>query len=115
MFYHALTGKNEVETVWNIGKLTLSTSTTTKVTLGYKPKKLLIIHEQNSSTPTITPIQIYDEAVDPNSFKFESASETKNIPLPSTAINRLASIDDDGFTFNKATSSGSLFRYVAIK
>ena len=116
MFYHALTGENEVpEYEMELGTMTVSLTATTKVTLGYKPKILLIINGQTSQTAALTTISAYNESVATNSAKYLSKDTSTDYTIPNNEINKIASIDDDGFTFNKSSVEGKLFRYVAIK
>ena len=116
MFYHALTGNNEMpECEWELGKFTSNATKTTKVTLNYKPKKLLIIYPQapNLSSYRIASIEVYDEEVSRDSFRQLSYDQDTTVALPCADSNKLASIDDDGFTFNSSTPQE--YRYVAIK
>ena len=116
MFYHALAGNNETSE-WELGTFTSSATGAVKVTLDYKPKKLLIIYAQaaglQSSAAAV--IAVYDEEVSRESYQFITSTSETTITLPNTNDDRLASIDDDGFTFNKSSISGIVNRYLAIK
>ena len=104
MFYHALTGNNKT-TEWELGTFTSSAAGTVKVTLDYKPKKLLIIYAQSAGLPSSTAatIAVYDEEVSKESYQYITSTSETTITLPNTNDDKLASIDDDGFTFNKSS------------
>ena len=77
------------------GTFTTSTSATTKVTLGFKPKSLAIRISAN--------MQFYDESVSTTSFKFATNNVyLTNTNLGNTTTGRLQSVDNDGFTVNKS-------------
>ena len=102
---------------WELGTFTSSATGAVKVTLGYKPKKLLIIYAQSAGlqSSAAATIAVYDEKVSRESYQFITSTSETTLTLPNTTDERLASIDDDGFTFNKSSVSGIVDRYVAIK
>lgn len=78
------------------GTFTTSTSTTTKVTLGFKPKTLAVMIVNN--------MNLYDESVSTTQFKFSTPNVyLTNVNLGSTTGGRLKSIDNDGFTVNSTS------------
>ena len=101
-----------------IGIVTGSSSSTTKVTLGFKPKQICIVQCSNSSSIPITGI-VYDERYSTTKFVrvTQSTAYTDFSLGNSSGNNGLLSIDNDGFTFQKFTSSSltnAYLRYFAI-
>lgn len=86
------------------GSVQLSTSTTTKVTLGYKPSLLFVIMYLNNVGSGNNAFLgcYYDSAFDTSHILVGSSWYT--LPLNSSN-NCVRSIDDDGFTMNKSSSA----------
>lgn len=100
--------------VCKTGSVTLSTSSTTKVTLGFKPKYLALRITNNSESNYV--MNIYDERYS-TSASINAGTNTymTNVALNGTTQNRLKSIDSDGFTINKTGSSSyTKLEYFAI-
>lgn len=96
------------------GTFTTSTSGTTTVNCGFKPKYLAIEIDGTSSSATHM-LWIYNEDTSSSSAYYASASVYPSTrSLPSTANNTLASIDSTGFTFNLTSSRARTARYFAI-
>lgn len=101
------------------GTVTPSTSTTTKVTLGYRPRFINLWFKKNDNMLGV----FYSEDNYPNkqvvpakasSISFNSSS------VPTTTAGRIASIDDDGFTLTAWASTtvstyGSSGKWIAGK
>lgn len=80
------------------GTFTTSASTTTKITLGFKPKTLSLMIANN--------LNYYDESISTTQFKLATPSTNMtNVNLGNTTAGRLATIDNDGFTANKTSSA----------
>ncbi len=100
-----------------IGAFTGSTTNTTKVTLGFKPKYLSVVG-YTSTTQFIT--AIYNEDVDSTKQLFSArynentTVNTENIPYTSAGQSRIKSIDDDGFTMQSIAFYGINCYYFAI-
>lgn len=96
------------------GQAALSTSTQTKVTLGFKPKYLAFTLFKESALTTATNVAVYNE--DWSTTKYIRGSGDIR-DLNTTGQNLLYSIDSDGFTYNSmmAASSGLYMVYCAIK
>lgn len=87
------------------GSVTLSTSSTTTVSIGFKPKKLTV--RQGTNT-----VGIYDEEYSTTKyFRANTGAYLGAIDLGTTSANRLYSINDDGFTYNKSNSSSNVDLY----
>ncbi len=96
------------------GTFNTDTSTETKVTLGFKPKYLLVTLASNSFDNVPNSVTVFNTDFDENACLFCASSVTK-LTLPNSTNNRLKSIDDDGFTYNQVSISGGLYgRYFAI-
>lgn len=98
------------------GVVSLSTSSTTKVTLGYKPSLLIIIMYLDGISITSNETFMggyYDSEVSTDTILVGTAS---NI-VPNNGYNRLNSIDDDGFTIGKSatTTTYKYCKYYAVK
>jgi len=96
------------------GTLQGSTSSTTHINIGFKPKKLHIYG--NYSTNSYNYQYAYDENLSTTQYLSNMASTPSVENLGSGTNNRLASIDSDGFTMEKQGSgvAGKTFCYVAI-
>lgn len=80
------------------GSFTTSTSSNTKITLGFKPKTLALMIANN--------LNYFDESISTTQYKFATPSTNMtNINLGNTTAGRLTSIDDDGFTINSYSSA----------
>ena len=80
------------------GTFTTSTSTTTKVTLGFKPKSLAVMIVNN--------MNLYDENISTTQFKVSTPTVyLTNATLGNTTSGRLSTVDNDGFTVNKTSSA----------
>jgi hypothetical protein len=81
--------------------------------LGFKPKQLFV--RLTNSSDAFYAVIIYDENVYTNKQLACISSGGSWIDLPSTSVNRLASISNTGFTYNKSASSSYLvLDYYAI-
>lgn len=99
-----------------VGTFNTSTSGTTKVTLGFKPKYLALTMSPTSFDTTPTLLTIYNEDFDANACMVSVSTGLTRLALPSTQTNRLKSIDNDGFTYNQMSASGGTYgRYFAIE
>lgn len=98
---HCFLKKNSVSTgtgKYAHGSFTTSTSSNTKITLGFKPKTLALMIVNN--------LNYYDETISTTQYKLATPSvNMTNINLGNTTVGRLTSIDDDGFTINKYSSA----------
>jgi len=96
------------------GTFTTSTSATTSVNCGFKPKYLAIEVDGQTSSGTHM-LWIYNADTSTSYSYYASASVYPSTrSLPSTANNTLASIDSNGFTFNLTSSRARTARYFAI-
>lgn len=101
------------------GTLTPSSSTEEKVTLGYKPRFVNIWFKKGNNVFGI----YYSEDNYPDYQMAASESSNDSVVMtavPTTASNRIKSIDDDGFTLNTFASStistyGSSGKWIAGK
>lgn len=103
------------------GTVTLSTSATTYVNIGFKPKYIgLIVYKDN----THFNISIYNENIS-DSYTYRGAENTSSnmncaafaLPTTSTTTNatKILSIDSTGFTIDKTTTTfGTMAKYFAI-
>lgn len=88
-----------------------STTSRTKITLGFKPKYLAIQASAGSSASNMI---VYNIDVSPTSFKFASqGTYATDLNFNSSTTGVLYSIDNDGFTMNKSDSAIAL-EYMAI-
>ena len=96
-----------------VGAFTASTSTTTTVDIGFKPKYLMVMNLNSSNTGGVN---VYDEdALGANkSLTATTAVYVTNKSLPSTTLNTIASISNTGFTYNKVSSGYTTCYYFAI-
>jgi len=92
-----------------------STSVTTKITLGFKPKFLYIGPEDPNETYKYQ--IMYDDNFSITQYLFSGGTTTAVETLGNTTNNRLSTIDNDGFTFNKCGSgvANNTWRYTAIE
>lgn len=93
-----------------IGSFSWSTSGSTTIDLGFKPKYLCV--RDNTSSPAAN---IYNSDISTTSFIYAGGgtyTTTKN--LPSTVARQLYSINDTGFTINRTATSGAVGYYFAI-
>lgn len=99
------------------GAFTGSTTNTTKITLGFKPKYLSVVG-YTSTNQFIT--AIYNEDVNSTKQLFSAKNgsaatiTTENIPFTSTGQSRIKSIDDDGFTMQSMISYAVNCYYFAL-
>lgn len=88
--------------------VTVSTSATTKVTLGFKPKHVDVYFRTDS---THWRLLSYDEDISSTSgfyaTKIASSEGSGEFAFPSTETGSIASIDNDGFTLAKISSGQS--------
>lgn len=89
-----------------MGTFTSSTSDTTKITLGFNPKTLIVFGAHASGGS-----QLFVHRYENGSCYRHTGASVSNVSLPSTGINTIASIDSDGFTFNKTSNAGTLYYY----
>ena len=94
------------------GTFTTSGTTTTKVTTGFQPKYLAVLRITSGTTQDT--LNIYDADVT-TSYAYIGLSNSGSLryALPSTTQYRIASIDSDGFTFNKHSGTATMY-YFAI-
>lgn len=94
----------------------LSTSTTTKVILGFKPKYLTCRIAADSTS--LYALNVYDERYSTTKFLYANSTGTnvvnQNLPYTGSGQQRIASIDNDGFTLTKSNSTYKNCDYVAI-
>ena len=97
---------------YKTGTFTASTSTTTSVTLGFKPKYLAVYFPISSSARTMW---IYDERISTSQYVLGSSSVYASLSnIGSTSNYRLYSIDSNGFTCSKIGTAGVTAYYFAI-
>ena len=95
------------------GTFSTTSSSVTKVTLGFKPKLLIVGNESNYNH-----VKVYNEEY--STTQFLQASTTGNMSYSnftsaSSASGSIASIDDDGFTISLVSSgSHTAKRYIAV-
>lgn len=97
-----------------IGSATMTTSASTTVTLGFKPK-YLACRITNASQGNFV-VNVYDERHSTTaSVNAGTSSYLANVNLGNTTQNRITSITDTGFVINKSSQSGYLvLEYFAI-
>ena len=86
------------------GEITTSTSNTTKITLGFKPKILIVWTFKNDNIygSGTNVVHIYNENFSETKYLCaENNSIITSVSLPNTTAYRIGSIDNDGFTMNK--------------
>ena len=94
------------------GTASKTTTASTKITLGWKPTFVMIYNITNANA--IHSTLIWDSAR-PNVQQY-SYGNNVNLSMPTTSVNQIASIDDDGFTVNKSgTAVLASIEYIAIK
>lgn len=85
------------------GYIAGSTSSTTTVNCGFKPKYICV---ENKSTGNNFAVSIYDETVSTTQIRQASnSSYVGKVTLPSTTTNGFNSVTDTGFILNKISSS----------
>ena len=93
-------GGGETKT-WDSGTIPYNAGATTKVTLGYKPKILILRYYKNTSNIIDN---IYTDSISTSAYQrwvYESGSasiSTRTLPQQTTASRCITSIDNDGFT-----------------
>lgn len=98
-------GSQKVKT----GTVTLSTSSTTKVTLGFKPKYLCAYSTSAYYS------NIWLDTMASNKYIRSTSSGPKMEDWGDNYTGGLVSIDNDGFTLRKSNSTGGLtYQYFAI-
>lgn len=104
---------------YDSGTVTVSSSETVKVTLGYKPRFVNIWFKKGNNVFGI----YYSEDNYPDYQMAASEASSDSVVMtavPTTSGNRIKSIDDDGFTLNTFVSStinayGSSGKWIAGK
>lgn len=80
--------------------------------VGFKPKLLIITKANEGYSNTMI---IYDETYSTTKFRYAAGSTyASDVNLGSSTNNHLYSIDNYGFTLNKAASTGYVEKYIAI-
>lgn len=99
---------------YKTGTFNGSTSGTTKITLGFKPKNLNI--HPATVNETYNYQYTYSEDVSATQYEFSGGTSSAFEALGGTTNNRLKSIDDDGFTMNTMGSAivNNTWYYFAI-
>ncbi len=90
------------------GTVALSTSTSTKVTTGFRPKYIMAY-----SSSTASQGFCYNADISTTQFRFFNSSGNGNASLGSSTGNYLYSINDDGFTINKASSARTYYWFAS--
>ena len=90
-----------------------TTTTTTKVTLGFKPT--FVMYYNITQTNTVHSTVMWDSSR-PNVQNY-SYNNSIGLAMPNTSVYVIASIDDDGFTVNRSGGFGiaKTIEYIAIK
>lgn len=104
---------------YDSGTVTVSSSETVKVTLGYKPTFIYILFKKNNNRLILN----YSEDNYPNYQIVASHTSSDSFVesnVPTTASNRIISIDNDGFTLGTwqggtISSYGSTANWIAGK
>lgn len=109
-YYRASGGSEKVAS----GSATITNSSTTTVNIGFKPKKLVV--NQVSSSQTLFVLCVYDEDFSTSKFTRSGGSVYLGWnDLGTSNTNRLYSINNDGFTYNKTNNSTyATLNYFAI-
>ena len=94
------------------GSVSISTSTTTKVTLGFKPSQLIVHHKTNG---IIKLISSYYNTIPDIVGRYGVDGYGEAYTIPQSQKNRIASIDSDGFTYNATSDSNARIEYIAYK
>lgn len=101
------------------GTFTLSSSGTTKVTVGFKPDYLIVyLDGRTKANSTTSAMNVYDSSISTSSgLAFTTSGASEYTIGTGSLTNRIWAIDNDGFTMTKAYSSSWLsgWRYIAIK
>lgn len=103
------------------GTVTVSTANTTKVTLGFKPSKVFVnFYRDSTHFRLLTYDSDANNAAGTYIVRIGSSIALEYDSFPSTNTGSIATIDDDGFTLCKISSSQSANTpttgtYVAIK
>ena len=89
-----------------------STTDTTKITLGFRPS-FVMMYDKNTTSGGILYVAIWDSARANNQiFSYQNQVD---FAMPASNPNVLASIDDDGFTVNRASAATVVnFEYIAM-
>lgn len=90
------------------GSVALSTSTSTKVTTGFRPKYVMAYSSSNPSQGLC-----YNEDVSTTQFRCFNSTGNANYNLGGSTNNFLYSINDDGFTINKASSARTYYWFAS--
>lgn len=103
------------------GRLDLSNTETLTVTLGFKPKYLMV--SDNTSTTKHFNISIYNSVLTPNGYVYNHTNTSSGygnalhyVDFSSTLelTGRLMTINNDGFTVYKANGTGHFIEYFAM-
>lgn len=98
------------------GEFETNTTYTTYVYLGFKPKVLVLETGADYSTNPPNSLIFYNEEFDSTSCVTCISTGLSKTDLPNTTSNRLASIDDTGFSFNKiSNANNSHVRYYVLQ
>lgn len=93
------------------GYVQLSTSTTTEVNLGFKPKYICLTGMNNSNTPASCNVYNEDAMGSNKAYNAGSGAYVTQYTLPNTANYRINSITNTGFIMNKSGSSSIVNYY----
>lgn len=102
---------------WNvkIGFVRLSTSTTTEINLGFKPKYICLTGINSSNVPASCNVYNEDAMGSSKAYNAGSGAYVTQYTLPDTANYRINSITSTGFIMNKSGSSSIVnYYYFAI-
>lgn len=103
------------------GTVTLSTTTTTKITLGYKPRFFCMFTSVDNLHASV---HIYDESAIGftttrvwQAFQSGASSSSANgANIPNTTSNSINSVDSDGVTIGKVSATyGTTGHYIALR
>lgn len=99
----------------NIGS---TSGTTTKVTLGWKPKYLFIAYKSSQTVIVPTSLNYYNEDISSSSFLGYSNGgdplREYQLGMTVTYVFRIYSIDSDGFTLTFGTKANPIAEYLAV-
>lgn len=103
------------------GRLNLSNTDNLTVSLGFKPKYLMV--SDNTSTTKHYSISVYNNNLTPNGYVYNNTNTSSGYGNALHYVNfadtlaltgRLMTIEDDGFTVYRASGTGHFIEYFAI-
>ena len=95
------------------GKVNVSTTNSTVISLGFKPSLLVVTQVEPDGYSLINTYSDKDSNSVSRYVPGYTAQERYN--LPTSNLNRINSINNDGFIFGAVNEPGTVIEYIAVK